>query len=120
MKLQARKKIMIGIYALVLIVPILITLYNSKKEYRGEYSFVVSRVEITPTQTLELYDMKNRKIVFWSYAIMADAGVSNVDSVYKAPCSRFLFVFKKNKRGEYKQHLKIVPSGLFPYEWFCN
>ena len=70
--------------------------YNSKKEYQREYSFVVSRVEITPTKTVRLYDMNQRKTVFWSYTIMADAGVSEADSVYKAPCSRFLFVFKKN------------------------
>lgn len=111
---------MIVIFALVLIVPMLITLYNSKKEYQGEYSFVVSRVEITPTKTVELYDMKQRKIGFWSYTIMADARVNEADSVYKAPCSKFLFVFKKNNRGEYKQYLTIAPTGLFPYEWFCN
>jgi hypothetical protein len=117
---QARRKMMIVIFALVLIVPMLITFYNSKKEYQGEYSFVVSRVEISATKTLELYDMKRRKISFWNYAIMSDARVSEADSVYKAPFSRFLFVFKKNNKGEYKQYLTIAPSGLFPYEWFCN
>jgi hypothetical protein len=120
MKLQSKKKMMIAIFALMYIVPILTSLYNSKKEYQGEYSFVVSRLEITQTRTLMLYDMKKKKIGLWNYVIMADAGVSEADSVYKAPCSRFLFVFKKNNKGEYKQYLKIDPTGLFPYEWFCN
>src|SRR5690606_3159557 len=102
-------------FVLMYMATMLNTLYNSKKEYQREYSFVVSRVEITPTQTLVLYDMKDTEFALWNYSVMADTKVSETDSVYKGPCSRFLFVFKKNKKGEYNQYLKIDPSGLFPY-----
>ncbi|MBB2147234.1 hypothetical protein GM921_17165 [Pedobacter sp. LMG 31464] len=96
------------------------TFIHCKKEFISGYDFVIKNISITPTKKLKLYDIDGKKVSFWNYSIMADEGVSIGDSVYKAPCAKFLYIYKKNGKGEYKEYQKLAPSGLFPYNWFCK
>lgn len=105
--------ISIGFYILIN------TFLKSRKEYRTTYNFVITKIEVTPTYSLEFFD-KSEKIVIWNYIISGNQGVEIGDSIYKKKCSKYLYIYKKNNNGKYEIYLKVSPSGLFPYEWFCD
>ena len=83
------------------------------------YNFIITKVEITPTHTLEVFN-NNEKIAFWNYIISENEGVEIGDLIYKKKCSKYLYIYKKNEMGKYEEHLKVNLSNLFPIEWFCN
>jgi len=95
------------------------TFVNSRNECRQAYNFVISKIEITPTSTLEFYNNKE-KIVLWNFIIPENEGVEVGDLLYKEKCSKYLYIYKKNDKGEYVVHLKVNSSGIFPCECFCN
>lgn len=105
---------------IVLLVPLINTFIQSKKEYEGEYDFRVSKIVVTPTKQLEFYTMEDKKIALWNYTIMEDEGVEVGDSIRKAKCSFYLYVLKKDSSGEYRDYMRMKPSGLFPYSMFCK
>ena len=108
------------IIVVVIVIPIVNTFIHAKMEFRNKYDFIISKIEITPTQRMSLYNEKGENIDFWSYIIMSYEDVKVGDYIYKDRCSRFLYVFKRNAFGKYEQHQKIAPTGMFPYEWFCK
>ncbi|TKC06370.1 hypothetical protein FA047_13755 [Pedobacter frigoris] len=96
------------------------TFVNSRKEFIEGYYFVINKIRVTPTKRLILYNKEGKEFLFWNYSIMLEERLSVGDSVFKAPCSEFLYLYKKNNKGEYGKFQKISPSGLFSYKWFCK
>lgn len=114
------KRYLIGFVFIGIVLFIFInTFIKSKNEYKKAYNFVITKIEISPTNTLILYDNK-KKITLWNYTIMDYEGVKIGDLLCKKECSKYLYIYKKNDMGVYTVHLKVNPSGLFPFEWFCN
>lgn len=105
---------------LMLVFPLVNTFIRSRNEYHKKYDFIISKVSITPTRQLEFYDTTGEKVSLWNYTVMDYEGVSKGDSIFKDKCSFFLYVYKKNNRGEFKEYLRIRPTGLFPHSMFCE
>lgn len=95
------------------------TFIRSRNEYQKSYNFVITKIDITPTNSLEFFN-KKEKIALWNYIISEDEGVEVGDLLCKKKCSKYLYIYKKNSNGNYIEYLKVAPSALFPIEWFCN
>jgi len=105
------------VIVLVLVFTILNTFIHSRKEFISGYDFEISKIGITPTKNLKFYDMEGKEVSFWNYSVTANENISVGDSIHKAPCSEFLYIYKRNNKGDYQ---KKSPSGLFPFNWFCK
>lgn len=114
------KRYLIGFIFIGIVLYIFLnTFIKSRNEYNKTYKFVITKIEITPTHTIEFYNNKE-KIVLWNYIISENEGVEIGDLLCKKECSKYLYIYRKNDMGVYTVHLKVNPSGIFPFEWFCN
>ncbi|MWB95191.1 hypothetical protein GON26_12540 [Flavobacterium sp. GA093] len=87
--------------------------FKSKQEMSKSYNFIITKIDITPTKSLALYD-NYKKVRFWNYDIRAYQDVKVGDAVYKYKNSDFLIILRRNQiTGKYEEHLKILPSGIF-------
>lgn len=96
------------------------TFINSRKEYKMELNFKISKIDVAGTNSLELYNMKGEKITLWNYILGGNEGIMVGDSISKGVCSEKLYVFKRDSNNLYKFYLSRTPSGMFPRSWFCN
>ncbi|KUJ63550.1 hypothetical protein AR687_02360 [Flavobacteriaceae bacterium CRH] len=88
-------------------------------ECKANYNFVITKIEVSPTNKLILYNNK-KKIRFWNYIISDRQGVKAGDLLHKKSYSKYMYVYKKNMMGKYSKILKVNPTGLFPVEYFCD
>lgn len=112
-----------GVLIVVIVVVLFVfgnTYVSSRKEYKTELNFKISKIDITPTNSLELYDMKGEKISLWNFTLISNEGIIIGDSIYKGAFSEKLYVFKRNNDNRYKYYESVSPSGIFPLSWFCN
>ncbi|OUL60733.1 hypothetical protein [Flavobacterium sp. AJR] len=114
-----KKYLIIFVFIGVALFIFLNTFFKSREEYRNSYNFVITKIEISPTKTLIFYNNKE-EITLWNYIITDYEKVEIGDLLCKKECSKYLYIYRKNNRGVYNLHLKINPTGLFPFEWFCN
>lgn len=94
------------------------TFLKSKKEFETKYNFVIDKIEITPTKRMVFFK-DNQEINLWNYTIMDNEDVLVGDLIYKEKCSKYLYIYRKDKQGLYKEHLKYSPRGIFS-NWFCK
>jgi hypothetical protein len=121
MSLETKQKTMAIIVALALTFVITNTFIHCKREFISGYNFKISRISVAPTKALIFYDGEGRKVSLWNYSIKSNVNVAVGDSVFKAPCSEVLYIYKRDDdKGEYREHLKRTPSGPFPFKWFCR
>lgn len=120
MLLKTKQKTMAIIVALALTFVIINTFIHCKREFISGYDFKISRISVTPTKALIFYDSEGREVFFWNYSIKSNVNVAVGDSIFKAPCSEVLYIYKRADKGEYREHLKRTPSGPFPFKWFCK
>jgi hypothetical protein len=107
------------IFVFIILFIFINTFIKSRNEHKKSYNFIVTKIEKTPTNTLEFYN-KKEKIVFWNFIVSSNNNVEIGDLIIKEECSNFLFIYKKNKKLKYEKHSFIRFSGLFPSELFCN
>jgi hypothetical protein len=94
--------------------------FKSREESIMSYNFVVSKIDVSPTKSMILYN-NEKEIDLWNYDLRDYDGVETGDSIAKKKCAKYLYVYKKDKyTNKYKLFLKVEPTGLFPYKWFCN
>lgn len=67
---------------------------------------------------MKFFDGKE-EILPANYTILENEGVKVGDIVYKEKCSEYLYIYREDHREKYI-YLKVQPSGLFPYEYFCK
>ena len=105
----------------ILIFGILInTFIHSRNEILNNYYFVITKIEVSPTNTLVFYN-KEKEVQLWNYTIMDDENVLVGDIIFKDKCSKYLHVLRKDKKSnKYKEFLKVQPSGILKIEWICN
>lgn len=85
-------------------------IYENKKAY----NFQITKLESTPTSSLIFYDGK-KEVILWNYIITNNQGVQAGDYLIKDKCSEFLFIKRKNKRGEF---IEVIRSANISY--FAN
>jgi hypothetical protein len=110
------KKKMNNVFLLVMIcvgayIPIN-TYIKTKSELKCHYNFVIKKIIITPTKSIEVLS-ENKKIVFWNYTIMQNEGVKVGDKVFKESNSKNLLILRKNNNGINEMFLKKEPNSLF-------
>lgn len=118
--MKLKSKIMFVIGGVMILYVFGNTFINSRIEYKTELNFKISKIDTTGTNSLELYNMKGEKIIFWNYILAGDEGIMVGDSVSMSVCSEKLYVFKRDSNNLYKLYLSRAPSGMFPRSWFCN
>lgn len=96
------------------------TFFRSGNEYRTELNFKISKIEVSPTHSLKLFDAKGEGVLFWNYSIGDRQGIAVGDSIYKGACTEKLYVFKKDINNKYRFYSSTLPSGIIPLSWFCN
>lgn len=79
------------------------------------YNFVITKIEVTPTRSLQVYD-GNEKIDFWNFTIPKSARVEIGDLICKQKNSYFLIVKRKDNQGNYKEFTRFNHK-FQPYEW---
>lgn len=112
------KKFVIA-FGLLLLFVLINTFINSRREARMEFNFKISKIHVTPTSSIELYDRNGVKTAFWNYHLMNNEGVVPGDSVFKEPCAEKLYIYK-NVKGKYQLYKILTPDGMFQFSWFCN
>ena len=119
---MAIKNNRVVIVIIILIIAFIIsnTFIHCRKEFVSGYDFEISKIEISPTNKLSLYDKEGKMVSFWNYSVRKNDNLSVGDSIHKAPCSEFLTIYKKNDKGVYQEYKRKGPSGPFPYNWFCK
>jgi len=114
------KKRFFIILIIVLISSVFInTYYQSKKEYRAKYAFKISKINITPTKSLEVYD-KNKLISFWNFSLRETDKIKVGDYLIKDSCSQFLYIYRKNAKNNDSLFLKLEKNSVFPIKWLCG
>lgn len=96
------------------------TFLRSRNEYKTELNFKITKIEVSPTGSLKLFDVKGEGRLFWNYSVRDNDGIVIGDSIFKGACAETLYFYKKNKNNEYKVYLNRSPSRIFPLSWFCN
>ena len=96
------------------------TFIQSRNELLTNYSFIITKIDVTPTSSLNFYN-DEKEIQLWNYTIMDNEGVEKGDYLYKKTKSKYLYIYKKDKiTGKYKIHLKKQPTSLFPHYWYYD
>ena len=86
--------------------------YNfSRQEFGRRYSFVITRVEISPTYEMIFYN-KDEKIIFANFSIKNNEDIKIGDKIIKEKDSKILSVFRKNKDGIYEKHLEFYSNNI--------
>jgi hypothetical protein len=114
-----KKYLFIGVFSCMILFVLINTFIKSRRECMKEYNFTITKIEVTPTRRLEFYN-GNEKVILWSYIVLESEGVRVGDILCKKKCSKFLYIYRKNEKGENEEYLKVKPSGLFPVGLFCN
>lgn len=103
----------VSFFAIIFLVVIANFYFKSKQEMSKSYTFIITKIDITPTKSLILYD-NYKKVRFWNYDIRDYEDVKVGDVVCKSKNSEFLIILRRNNMtGKYEEHLKILPSGIF-------
>jgi hypothetical protein len=103
-------------FALFFSIPFLIIYVQARSENRNNYSFVVIKVENTPTGHLNVSNKKSEFNFCNFNTYKADIQVG--DSISKKAFSKELFVFRKDLlSNKYKKHLEFKEAGTFPIDW---
>ena len=79
---------------------------NIQDENEMEYSFVIWKIEVSPSNHL-MVDDGEKHVPMRSFYIYDDMGVTIGDSIYKGINSKSLFIYKKNRMGVYYKYLEI-------------
>ena len=114
-----KKRIMIYIFLGILLFVFINTFIQTRKECNTDYNFIITKLEISPTNRLIFYD-NEKEISLWNFIVSANSGVDVGDKLIKSKCSNSLAIYKKNDKNVYVLYLEVNSSGLFPLEWFCN
>lgn len=118
-KLVIKKRIFICFLILVLVSVALNTYIQSRSEFLVNYNFKVSKIEISPTRSLTVYD-NDKKIDFWNFSIREGDSIKIGDHFFKDSCSQYLYIYRRDGNGIEELYMKIRENGIFPYEWFCS
>ncbi len=107
------------IFGLIVIFTLINTFFKSKIENETQYNFVITKIEVTPTNSLVFYD-KNKKISLWNFIVSENEKVNVGDMIYKERRSDYLYVMRKSINGDYKVYRKENYTGLFSRAIFCG
>lgn len=111
----------VGLIFLVVVAFLLVRQFlDAGKEFKSSYDFIIEKIEVTPTKKLILYDSIGVEFFSVNYSIVENDNIEIGDSISKQSCSKLLYVYKKNDKGDYQEYKRKSPSGLFPYNWFCK
>lgn len=102
--------------AVVLILQIRI-FYKSREEYHSKYNFVVSDIQVSRQNLVTFFDKKNKEVYFWNYSNAKSDNFEIEDSVAKASCSKYLFIYRKDDAGKYQVYDKKSPKFDYPVSW---
>lgn len=95
------------------------TYYHSKNEYRDTYAFKISKINVTLTRSLEVYD-ENKMISFWNFSLRETDNIKVGDYLIKDSCSQFLYIYRKNKKNNDSLFLTLEKNSSFPIKWLCG
>lgn len=106
-----KKNIPVLVFGCIIFGVLLNTFIQSRKECKANYNFVITKIEVTPTNSLVLYHDKE-KIKLWNYIISDRQGVKSGDLLRKKSYSKYLYVYKKNSKGQYSKIIKVNPLAI--------
>lgn len=111
---MVRKKTLAAIVIASVWICFVLYLFNNSneladKENNNEYSFVITRTDVTSKRKLLLYE-NDSLMGFRNYPILQNSGVTPGDSVSKSSKSRVLLIYKKDSNGKYKEYTRINAS----------
>ena len=107
------------IVATIFVYLIFNNIFQCIRENNESYNFTISKVEVTPTRSLVLYN-NDKKIELWNFIISENEKVKIGDLIYKEKCSPLLLIKRKNSIGEYEVYSKVNFSGIIPFEFLCK
>lgn len=73
------------------------TYYQSKKEYSVKYAFKISKINITPTKSLGVYD-ENKLISFWNFSLRETDNIKVGDYLFKIVVRDFYIFIERMRK----------------------
>ena len=116
MEIKKRKMIILSIALLLFVGIFARNFINSRKEYNQTLSFIVSKVEVSDSGSVKLYDNKKR-ILIYNYRLSEYTNLKVGDSIYKGNLQQYLLIYRKEVDGKYKLIAKEKPTGVFGGFW---
>ncbi len=84
---------------------------QSRKELSSNYNFIITKIELTPTNLMIFYD-KDEETLFHNFKINYDEDIKIGDKIIKEKDSEILRIFRKNKDGVYEKHLEFYSNNI--------
>jgi hypothetical protein len=82
---------------------------QSKKGETKEVNFIITKIEVTPTKSLILYD-GDKEVELWNYDIRDYEDVKIGDLVHKDKTSEDLFILRKNElTDKFEKNIILKP-----------
>ena len=116
-----KKMFVLILVCLLIFVLLFINVFISARNmYRGQLDFVITKIEISGSRNLILYD-DYKRIPLVVYSLMDNSNVRVGDKIFKKSCGSTLYVLRKNdENGNYNVLLQREPTSLIPMSWFCE
>jgi hypothetical protein len=100
-----KKYIIVYIFLIIVLFSIINPIIQKKIEYKKYYKFIITKIELTTTNSLVFYDEK-KEIYLWNYNLREDQGIKVGDLLYKKANSNYIYFYRKDKNGKYYLYLK--------------
>ncbi len=98
-------------FALVVLFLYGLNFYNSKKEFRHEFNFVVTKITEDGRGNLTFYSSE-KNFYFINYRFYKKEGIVIGDKIVKKKNSKNLYIYRINpSTGKYELFLKKEPNG---------
>ena len=92
-------------------ITIIYSYIQSRKEFRKDYNFIITKIEVTPTKLMIFYN-KDEEIFFNNFKIIYYEDVKIGDKIVKEKDSNVLRVYRKNKDGIFEKHLEFYSNNI--------
>ncbi|QIH34419.1 hypothetical protein [Sphingobacterium sp. DR205] len=91
--------------------------FRQKVEFKTDYNFEVTDVEITAKKGIILYD-GDKKVIFSLFSLRDYEGVKKGDFVVKESYSPYLFIYRKDSLGVKQLYLKVKGYNTWMFHGF--
>lgn len=93
--------------------------YLSYQNYNHQYNFLITKIGTNEKQNLIFFD-RNKTVMFSEFSIPNTADIKVGDSVSKPKCSKFLYLYRKDKDNHYKKQNQFHAVSQFDFVTVCK
>lgn len=104
-------------FIIVIAVTFIRSYFVEKREFRTDYNFEVTDLEITAKKEVTLYS-GNRRIAFSLFSLRERNGIKKGDFIVKKSYSPYLYIYRKDSLGVKQLYLKVKGYNTWVFHGF--